>query len=183
MERFDFQPTLMGELLELRSMRADDFDTQPRGSMRLIRFAMSLLIAALSFACASESTAPPPVGFTHAAAFNDCSPTKGPGVAIYLTPDPLELAQSGPYVILRFWHSLDEMRGRVWSLGTDSPDGQALYVSTAGTYEPATSGHTYVKSVSADKTIEGSMDVQFPNGGRIHGGFKAVWNDDPVYCG
>ena len=39
-----------------------------------------------------------------------------------------------------------------------------------------------VSSVGSDKTVEGSVYLEFPNAGRVSGGFHATWIPGNVLC-
>jgi hypothetical protein len=81
------------------------------------------------------------------------------------------------------WQSPQRLAGRSWALvGTDA-QGNASFHSTARDFEAATQGSVTVNAVTADNTIEGSVDLTFPRAGRIRGGFRAAWFAQTMLCG
>ena len=113
--------------------------------------------------------------FTYAAAAFACGTADGPAVAIYLTPDPVtSLEPSGPYVRIYIDRAVEEVGGNVWPLDDRSPVG-AWFHTSGGTAEMATSGYVIINSVSADKTVDGTVNLDFPNGRHVHGDFNAPW--------
>lgn len=148
-----------------------------------LKFVVTSLL--LLMACASDGVNAPPPGLPHAAATRFCGPTDGPAVAIYLSRAPmLSLAPPAPYVRVAVWQPLDRLTGRSWSLTGAETEGGAWFFATPGTFEVATRGEVTVRAVSADNTVEGTVDLRFPSAGRIRGGFKASWLNLPtLLCG
>ena len=138
----------------------------------------------LLMGCNSDGLNAPPPGFPHAAAARFCGPTDGPAVAIFLSGAPtFSFAPPPPYVRVAVWQPLDRLTGQSWSLGGAEPEGGAWFFVTEGTFEFATSGEVIVTAVSADTTVEGTLDVRFPRAGRVRGGFKARWLSGRPVCG
>jgi hypothetical protein len=151
--------------------------------MSVPRLIGSLLIIAVPAACTSQGILEPPAGLSHAAATQDCGPTDGPAVAIYLAPAPVEsLEPPAPYVRISVWQPLERLVGRSWVVGGGEPDGSAAFHPTAADFELATSGRV-VNAVAPDNAVEGSVDLRFPSAGRVRGGFRAVWLSRAVLCG
>ena len=151
--------------------------------MSLIRLLSVSMVISFSMACANGISAPP-AGFTHAAATSACGPADGPAVAIYLTRDPVtSLPPTTPYVRVYVWQSVSALIGRPWLLAGSKSEGGAWFHSAANNYEFVTSGYMIARSVSSDNTIEGEVNITFPNAGRVRGGFRAVWVPNTVLCG
>ena len=140
--------------------------------------AMLLLVS-----CVFDSISGPPRGFPHAAATNDCGPTDGEAVSIFLTAAPMQsLNPSAPYLRATVLQSVNAVSGRSWSVGWGSAEGYATFYSAATVFQFATSGTVTVTSVSAN-SVEGTADVSFPNADRIRGSFKATWIPNSGLCG
>jgi hypothetical protein len=153
--------------------------------MSLIRVMSVSMVISFSMACAADGISGPPFRFTHAAATFACGPADGPAVAIYLTPDPVtsSLEPATPYVRMYIAQPLSALSGRMWILAGSKAQGGAWFHSSGSNSEIATIGYLLATSVSPDNTIEGTVDVTFPNAGRFQGGFHAVWVPSNVLCG
>jgi hypothetical protein len=152
--------------------------------MSLIRWMSVSMVISFSMACGGSGISAPPVGFTYAAATRTCGPADGPAVAIYLTPDPVtSLEPATPFVRMYVAESVNALAGRTWILAGSKSAGGAWFHSAASNYEIATGGYMIVSSVSTDNTIEGKVNISFPNAGRIRGGFRAAWVPSTVLCG
>jgi hypothetical protein len=152
--------------------------------MHLIRRTSVAIVGVVSIACASDSISAPPRGFAHAVASAACGPADGPAVAIYLAPDPVtSLEPATPFVRVYVAMPRDALSGHAWVLAGSKADGGAWFHSSVSKFEIATNGYMAVKSVGADNTIEGSVDIRFPTAGHIRGGFRAVWLPATMLCG
>ncbi len=149
------------------------------GQLVLIIAAM-LLVAG----CNSDDALSPPVGFVHAAATRSCGPADGPAVAIYLAAEAIAtLEPATPYVRIDVWKAADALVG-TWSLSPTSAHGAAARLQAShGSIESATGGTVVVSAVGGDSTITGSVDLQFPSSGRVHGAFSARWISRTFLCG
>lgn len=142
--------------------------------MSVISWSSFSVLIFLAMAC-SDGIAAPPAGYTHAAATFACGPADGPAVAIYLSPNPVtSLEPSGPYVRIYIDTAVEQVGGKAWPIGGSSP-AAASFQTSASNYEIATGGYIITSSVSGDKTIEGTVNLMFPNAGHISGGFHAEW--------
>jgi hypothetical protein len=136
----------------------------------------------LVVACASDGPLPPPEGFQHAAATRACGPADGPAVAIYLVTAPAAaLVPPAPYVRINVWQSVSDVEGGSWEVGGDAA--AAAYFTAPNDFEVASDGWIRIQVVGADTTVEGSVDLTFPNAGRVAGGFRAVWISAAPLCG
>ena len=146
--------------------------------------AVCLSIAtAVAVGCSSDRVGAPPPGLPYATATPTCAPNDGPAVSIYLTAlleDTLE--PSKPYVRIAVWQPLDSLVGRSWVLAPSSEDGSAWYHATAVDFESATNGRLTVTSFSLER-VRGTVDVTFPDAGRIRGAFEATWIPQAELCG
>lgn len=143
--------------------------------MSLIRLISASMVISFSLACAGDGISAPPIGFTHAVAGPVCGSAGGPAVGIYLARDPISGAPSTPYVRIYLEQSVTAISGRTWTLAGTASDGNAWFQSTPSNNELATGGYMIVNSVGSDNTIEGTVDLTFPNAGHIRGGFRAAW--------
>jgi hypothetical protein len=141
--------------------------------MRVIRWSSFAVLVAFAIAC-SDGTGPS-LGFAHAAATFECGPADGPAVGIYLSRNPVtSLDPSAPYVHIYIVAAVEQVGGKTWPIGGISP-AAAAFQTSASNYETATSGYIITSSVSADKTVEGTVDLTFPKAGHIHENFHAPW--------
>jgi hypothetical protein len=142
--------------------------------MSVIRWSSFSVLVAVTLAC-SNGIAAPPVGFTHAAAVAACGPTDGPAIAIYLSPNPVESPQVNPPVVRIYINqAVEQVGGQAWRVGAGA-ETLASFQSAGNISENAKSGYVITNSVSADKTIEGTVNLTFPSAGHIGGSFHAEW--------
>jgi hypothetical protein len=150
----------------------------------LIARLVAASIAVTSLACSASAIPGPPAGLTHAAIRPSCGPADGPAVQILLASAPVGTGEtSTPYVAIYIWRSVDELREAVLVIGGDQPTAGAWYYASPGQPVVAKGGIVRVASVSADKTVEGSVDLTFEDGRRVRGGFRAGWIPALVLCG
>ncbi|MHB1095268.1 MAG: hypothetical protein ACYC3F_03770 [Gemmatimonadaceae bacterium] len=149
---------------------------------KLVLIVVAMLIVA---GCNSDEALSPPAGLAHAAATRSCGPADGPAVAIYLAPESIiaTLEPATPYIRIDVWKGADALFG-TWSLSPTSAHGAAARFQVAlGSIESATGGTVVVSAVGRDSTITGSVDLQFPSSGRVHGAFSARWIARTFLCG
>jgi hypothetical protein len=150
--------------------------------MSVFRSCSFSLAAAVVLACSSDTVVGPGGRFDHAVATFACGPADGPALAIYLARDPItSLEPSGVYVRAYVAGSVEEIIGKVWPISSNSP--AAAWFHPNGTdFEIAKSGYLILASGSAGGTIDGSVDLDFPNAGHVHGPFHADWLPTNVLC-
>jgi hypothetical protein len=142
----------------------------------------AFVVALLTPGCESGPAEPPPE-FPFALATRECGPADGPAVAIYLVRDTMPaLPPGGARVRVYVWHALDELPGRSWAVGGDSPDGFAEYWDGAGETTPLR-GTVTVAAVRADSTVEGEVDLVSGGAFAVRGGFRAAWRPRVLMCG
>jgi hypothetical protein len=142
--------------------------------MPVIRWSFLSVLVVFAIGC-SDGISASPTSYTHAAATFACGPADGPAVAIYLSPNPVtSLEPSGPYVRIYISEAVEQVGGKGWPIGGSTP-ASAWFQTSSSNSEAATSGYIITSSVSADKTIEGTVNLNFPNAGNVHGGFHAEW--------
>ena len=152
------------------------------GFMTVCRVTGFSLIAVLVLGCSSDGVIGPTGRFDHAAATSVCGPADGPAFAIYLAPDPItSLEPAGMFVRVYVSGTIDEIRGAILPVSTHS-NAAAWFHTNANDSEMATSGYLMVSSGSAGGTLEGSLSLQFPTAGRVHGAFHADWIPTNVLC-
>jgi len=151
--------------------------------MSVFRLCGLSVIAALLLGCSSDGVVGPSGRFDHAAATFACGPADGPALAIYLAQDPItSLEPAGVFVRVYVSGTIDEIRGAILPISSNS-NAAAWFHPNANDYEIATSGYLMVGSGSAGSTQEGSVGLQFPRAGDIHGAFHAEWIPTNVLCG
>jgi hypothetical protein len=146
---------------------------------RMVRMAVVIAAAA---ACDSDSVFEPIRHFEYSAATFQCGPADGPATAIYLTHDVGSIDPSAPFVRIYIPVAVEELSGRVWQLSEDSPEGAAWFHSSDASSEIAASGYMIVAAVGSDRTVQGSVYLEFPDAGRVSGAFAAGWIQSGVIC-
>jgi hypothetical protein len=146
---------------------------------RMVRMAVVIAAAA---ACDSDSVFEPIRHFEFSAATFQCGPADGPATAIYLTHDVGSIDPSAPFVRIYIPVAVEELSGRVWQLSEDSPEGAAWFHSSDASSEIAASGYMIVAAVGSDRTVQGSVYLEFPDAGRVSGAFAAGWIQSGVIC-
>jgi hypothetical protein len=146
-------------------------------------FSLSIMMVPL-LGCSQNGALAPPEGFPHAVAARSCAPNDGPAAVIYLSDAEVEsLEPLPPYIRIVIWQPAGALANRSWSLSASAGEGGAWFHSTTEVHETASSGSVRVSTVSADTSLEGTVDVTFPTAGRIRGGFTARWIARPALCG
>jgi len=147
---------------------------------RLVRFS---LVAAAVMGCSSDATSPKLSAFVYSAAAATCGPADGPAVAIYLAPNPVDAIEpSGPYVRVYVAVQPSELTAHVWPINGKSEAG-AWFHEDGSTSELAEGGYMIVNSVESDNSINGSLEIFFPDAGHIKSQFHAKWLPNHVLCG
>jgi hypothetical protein len=147
------------------------------------RVARMAVVVAVAVACDSDSVFTPIRHFEYSAATFQCGPTDGPATAIFLSHDAVGSTEpSTPFVRIFVWVPVEELSGRVWQLSEDSPEGAAWFHSADASSEIAASGYMIVAAVGSDKTVQGSVYLEFPDAGRVSGAFAAGWIQRIVIC-
>jgi hypothetical protein len=152
--------------------------------MPVIRWSRFSVLVVFAMAC-SDGIGAPPAGFRHAVATFACGPADGPAVAITLSPNPVgALEPNAPAVRIYIAQAVEQIGGKAWPIGTSTSQANASFQSVGNTFENATSGYVITSSVGVDKTVEGTVNLTFPNAGHIEGGFDAKWITQPgLLCG
>jgi hypothetical protein len=151
--------------------------------MSVIRVARMAMIVAAAVACDSDSVFEPIRHFEYSAATRQCGPADGPATAIYLSHDAVGSTDpSTPFVRIYIPVAVEELSGRVWQLSEDNPEGSAWFHSGDASSELAASGYMIVAVVGSDRTVQGSVYLEFPDAGRVSGAFAAGWIQSTVVC-
>ncbi len=139
-----------------------------------------LVLSAALWAAACGDGPGEPVGPpTAAVALFTCGPTDGSAVEIVLAPsEEAAAALRPPYVSVAIWRARDDLAGRTWVL-TDGRDGSATRHPSAASFEFATRATATVRQVAPDGTVEGTVDLTFPNAPRVRQAFRAPWRQPP----
>ena len=146
---------------------------------RLLRFSLA---AALAIACGSDATSPQLRNLVYSAAAAGCGPADGPAVVVFLAPKPVVGLNPSPPVLWVFIPvGASELTAHVWPIGPTTEAG-AWFLPDTSASAIAGSGSVIVSSVGTNNGINGSLDLQFPNVGRITSDFHAMWLSDTFYC-
>jgi hypothetical protein len=150
--------------------------------MSVFRKARMAMILAAAVACDSDSVFTPIKHFEYSAATRQCGPADGPATEIFLSHDAVSTEPSTPFVRIYIPVAVEELSGRVWQLSADSPEGGAWFHASEASSEIAASGYMIVAAVGSDKTVQGSVYLEFPDAGRVSGAFAAPWIQSTVVC-
>ena len=148
--------------------------------LRLVRMAV---VVAAAVACDSDNVFTPIKHFEYSAATFQCGPADGPATAIFLSHDAVGSTDpSTPFVRIYIPVAVEELSGRVWQISEVSTEGVAWFHSAGASSEIAASGYMIVAAVSSDRTVQGSVYLEFPDAGRVSGAFAAGWIQSLVIC-
>jgi hypothetical protein len=151
--------------------------------MSVFRVARMAVIVAAAVACDSDSVFEPIRHFEYSAATFQCGPLDGPATEIFLSHDAVgSTAPSTPFVRIIVPIAVEELSGRVLQLSGYSEGGLAWFHSDETSFEVATSGYMIVAAVSSDRTVQGSVYIEFPEAGRVSGAFAAGWIQSTRTC-
>jgi hypothetical protein len=92
-----------------------------------------------------------------------------------------EVNPNPPYVLVYVPVGPGELPAQAWPIGS-STKAEAWFQSGPSTNEDAWSGSLIVDSVGADKSINGSLELDFPDAGRMTAEFHAKWLASNFYC-
>jgi len=152
--------------------------------MSVLRVARMAVIVAAAVACDSDSVFEPIRHFEYSAATFQCGPLDGPATEIFLSHDAVGSTEpSTPFVRIYIPVAVEELSGRVLQLSGEGPGGVAWFHSDDASSEIAASGYMIVAAVSSDRTVQGSVYIEFPDAGRVSGAFAAGWIQSTVLCG
>jgi hypothetical protein len=152
--------------------------------MSVFRWTRMTVVVAAVVACDSDNVFRPIRHFEYSAATFQCGPADGPATAIFLSHDAVGSTEpSAPFVRIYVPVAVEQLSGDVWQLSVDSPEGAAWFHSTDAGPEVATSGYMIVAAVGSDRTVQGSVYLEFPSAGRVSGAFAAAWIQSGVICG
>lgn len=150
--------------------------------MSVFRKARMAVVVAAAIACDSDGVFAPIKHFEYSAATFQCGPADGPATEIYLTHDVGSIEPNAPFVRIYVPVAVEQLSGDVWQLSGGSADGAAWFHSTDASSEVATSGYMIVAAVGTDRTVQGSVYLEFPDAGRVSGAFAATWIQSGVTC-
>jgi hypothetical protein len=151
--------------------------------MSVFRVTRMAMVVAAAVACDSDSVFEPIRHFEYSAATRQCGPADGPATAIYLSHDAVGSTEpTTPFVRIYIPVAVEELSGRVWQLSENSPEGAAWFHSGDATSEIVSSGYMIVAAVGSDRTVQGSVYLEFPGAGRVSGAFAAGWIQSTVTC-
>jgi hypothetical protein len=146
------------------------------------RVARMAVVVAVAVACDSDSVFTPIRHFEYSAATRQCGPADGPATAIFLSHDAVGSTEpSSPFVRIYIPVAVEQLSGDVWQL-SEGAEGTAWFHSTDTNSEVAKSGYMIVAAVGSDRTVQGSVYLEFPNAGRVSGAFAAPWIQSTVIC-
>jgi hypothetical protein len=70
----------------------------------------------------------------------------------------------------------------IWPIKSINTIAAAWFRPDASTYEMADTGYLIVSSIGADKTVTGTINLQFPSAGHIRSAFRAAWVPSNSLC-
>lgn len=126
-------------------------------------------------ACTDGGLLAPPEAFPVAVVQDGCAPADGGALFLYLSPDgDGRTLPTAPFVRVGIWRPGAYAQG-VWTLAGAGADGEAvLERAEGGALEFAERGEVAVRSIADDGTVRGHLDLRFPSGVRVRGGFTAA---------
>ena len=126
---------------------------------------------------------PSPKKVPYAYIQNSCAPWGGPAVTIYLSDAPQKCEElSLPYTTISIWKGAKEISGQTFTF----PDYKAGWVArqiTKDSNQKVRSGRVHLQEVKEDADVKGDFDLEFEDGHREQGSFRAKWCHQPVMCG
>jgi len=154
----------------------------------LAAFAVGLSLLTNCREAPEPTTLPgPPAGLEVSWAFNDCAPWDGAATTIVLASTMASGPRNAPYP--HAWVSLYrpalDVAGRTFRWDKDDKDtGGAMWCEAAGQCEAATKAVVRMrKSEGKESGLSGFVDLAFPSGVHVAGGFRAVWITNELLCG
>lgn len=150
--------------------------------------ALALLMAG-SLACGDDGMPvhQPPAGFSFAYATPSCAPWDGPAVTLYLTPQAVDsgspLPPPGASLGVSIWKSRAELPGARFSWPSSGQVGAAQVCTREAECEAASGATVAFGQDGSQDTLQGMMDLAFPQRGRITGDFRARWIQRSMFCG
>lgn len=150
---------------------------------------MRVLVASLSvvLACGGgdlTEVPDPPAGLPYASASRSCAPWDGPATEILLTEAPVDsTGPTPPYVSIGIWRGPEALPGTSVAWPGAEEVGAASRCVAADACQAATSGSVTFRRSDAPGDVSGAVDLQFPGGVRIAGGFRATVGPNPALCG
>ncbi|HEX5634583.1 MAG TPA: hypothetical protein VFX50_15180 [Gemmatimonadales bacterium] len=143
-----------------------------------------LLVLLLGTACSNDDPTTSPSGYPIAYATNACGPADGPATRLYLTADSVDgLPSDVPRIEIGIYKDVSELQGRSFSLGKSTADGWAGRCPAQGTCETAESADVTFRRSAADTLLSGTVQLRFPDGTTVSGGFHAEWRRTQQLCG
>lgn len=120
----------------------------------------------------------------NAVAAPSCTPVDGPAVSLYISDKSIAWPPSPPYFRVTIWEPVDHLRGQLWPLGGEHPNGAAW---CAGEVEAADGGEVQVNvhfdSATDTTTLQGLVDLRFSGPWRYRTRFHATWIALTARCG
>jgi hypothetical protein len=122
-------------------------------------------------------------GFSHAFAMNDCGPSDGPAMAIYLLDqhdDAIPPKTAYIRVRLDFEPATFDHESALWERGRGLGIGE---LCSHGACQAISSGRIDFGEIKAGKSVEGLLDLSFTNDVRVRTKFRGRWVNRPYVCG
>lgn len=106
----------------------------------------------------------PEPSFSFAAATNGCGPADQPFPIIVLAPSPITSLANAPVpnVSVVIYTIVSPLSGHTWDVG-GGVDAAATFSPVPGISQAASSGSITITNVDSSKTVEGTVDLQFPS--------------------
>jgi hypothetical protein len=116
-----------------------------------------------------------PGRFTHSAIQVTVAPWDGAATQVFLAEAPLKRPLKGaPFVVLQVYKPISTLSGQRFVLeGTDKRLGGAMWAGADGTRQSLPWAAVSFEEVAEGAPVEGSYEVQMPDGSRARGRFRA----------
>ncbi len=147
---------------------------------------VGLLAALLGCAQRPEAAggAAPPDGYDYAFVMPDCAPWDAMALTLYLTTVPVDAEPvPPPFLRVSVYSSPGSVPGRRFRWSDSSNQVAAGSRCSAGGCTTATAGQVSFGRLMRDSSLQGELELKFPDGARERGGFRAAWRGRPALCG
>ncbi len=129
----------------------------------------------------------PPTGLAVSWAFDDCAPWDGAATTIYLAGTTASEPRNAPYphAWVSLYRPVTEVTGRTFRWDEDDKDtGGAMWCEAEGQCEAAIEAVVRIRQRGEKEAgLYGVVDLVFPSGVRVAGGFRAAWITNQFLCG
>ena len=138
---------------------------------------------------ATRIAADPPDGLPYAYAMDECAPWDGAATLITLSADTIRAGApwgsevQRPHVWMSVYQPARALAGHRFEIDQERIAGAMRCEPGVSLCEPARSGYVEVVGREEDGSLRGSFRLEFDDGTRVEGGFRAQWFARKILCG